>query len=97
MVNSIKRMIAPPPMVDLDIDQNGHSGRWKFCGGTIPRSEIVYFTQVAFCLIVVITAIVNLTIYKDTSDAQLWTALLTAHVGYLLPSPSLKSAQKSYG
>jgi hypothetical protein len=64
------------------------SSKWNFMHWTLPKSEIVFFAQVIIIYAVVITAIVNLTI--GHSDSKLWTALLTGHIGYLLPNPSLK-------
>ncbi len=67
------------------------SGKWNIFHWTIPRSEIVFFVQVIIIYVVVITSIVNLTIGKE--DSKLWTALLTGHIGYLLPNPSLKKSK----
>lgn len=63
---------------------------WPLFGTRLPKSEIQYFSQVLFIFLVAVTSILNLTIYKDPSSAQFWTALLSSSVGYILPNPSLK-------
>jgi hypothetical protein len=64
------------------------SSKWHFCGHVFPRSEIVFFIQVTMVFIVSIVSIVNITM--NHPDSQLWIALLSSSVGYLLPSPNLK-------
>jgi len=53
-----------------------------------PKEEIVYLCQVILLYIVIITCIINLSI--DNGNSNLWTALLSSSLGYMLPSPSLK-------
>ena len=62
--------------------------KWNVFKWHVPRSEVVFFTQVILIYAVVITSLVNLT--SETSNPQLWTALLTGHLGYLLPNPTLR-------
>ena len=64
------------------------SSKWHFCGHMFPRSEIVFFIQVTLVFIVAIVSIVNITMQHP--DSQLWIALLSSSVGYILPSPNLK-------
>ena len=61
--------------------------RWTFLGTELPKSEIVYFCQIAVVYIIIITAIVNLTINSDKTE--LWVSLLSSAIGYALPSPTL--------
>jgi len=65
----------------------GSSSKWHFFGQALPRSEIVFFVQVTLVFIVVIVSIVNITMQHP--DSQLWIALLSSSVGYLLLSPTL--------
>lgn len=53
-----------------------------------PKEEIVYLCQVVLLYIVIITCIINLSV--DNGNSNLWTALLSSSLGYMLPSPSLK-------
>ena len=74
-------------------DSNSDHRDWNDLGRKLPKSEIVFFVQVLLIYIVVITSIVNLTINTE-GDGKLWTALLSANIGYILPNPSLKKKEK---
>ena len=68
-------------------DANGKG--WWCCSGTrVPRAEIVYLCQITVVLIIVLASIYNLSTH--TGDQQLWTALLSSCMGYLLPNPTIK-------
>ena len=58
-------------------------------GSRVPRAEIVYLCQIILILSIVFASIHNLT--KEQGDKQLWTALLSSCMGYLLPNPTIKS------
>lgn len=62
---------------------------WNIFGHSLPRKEIVYFSQITLVYIVTIFCIINLTLYDEKT--QLWTALLSGCLGYILPSPTLDS------
>ena len=66
---------------------SSHTTIWEIFGKHMPKSEIVFFSQVVLIYIVVITCIINLT--RSEEKAQLWTALLSCCLGYLLPNPTL--------
>jgi hypothetical protein len=68
--------------------QESRSNRWKFCGGDVPRSELVVFSQVIIIYIVVCLCLFNLT--SGRGDSNLWSALLSGSLGYLLPNPTIK-------
>ena len=61
---------------------------WVFFGEKLPRSEIVYFTQIILLFIIIITAVANLSL--KTNQEELWITLLCTSVGYILPSPNIK-------
>ena len=63
--------------------------QWRVFGRRIPKQEAVFFSQVILIYTVVITCILNLSLTKDNSN--LWTALLSSCLGYILPSPTIKS------
>jgi len=86
--------IGPTDNITFDMphvaDNNSashRSSKWHFCGHVFPRSEIVFFIQVLMVFIVAIVSIVNITMQHP--DSQLWIALLSSSVGYLLPSPKM--------
>ena len=72
----------------MDSHSDSIRSYWSLCGTDIPKAEVVFFTQVVLIYIVVLTSIVNLTLGNEYSN--LWVALLSANIGYLLPNPSLK-------
>ena len=57
---------------------------------TPTANEISFIVQVLIIFIVVIASIVNLSL--QNGDSNLWTALLSCFVGYVLPNPKLKSS-----
>jgi hypothetical protein len=61
----------------------------RFFSKRPPKSEGVFFSQIIILYIVVITCIVNLSLANGNSN--LWTALLSSSLGYMLPTPSLKT------
>ena len=71
---------------------SSHGGRWNVCGSEVPKEEIVFFTQVILIYVIAITSIVNLTM--DAKNDTLWTSLLSASLGYMLPAPQLNSHKK---
>jgi hypothetical protein len=52
------------------------------------KHSAVFVAQVLASTIVIVAAIYNLSV--SDHNTTLWTALLSANIGYLLPSPSLK-------
>lgn len=66
---------------------------WTTACGKFPKGEVVYLCQVFVIIGVVIACIVNLSISTGEKDS-LWASLLSASVGYILPSPSIKKDKK---
>jgi hypothetical protein len=64
------------------------NSNWVMFGQNIPKSEIVFFTQVIILYTVIIVSIYNLS--KGSNDDKLWITLLSSSIGYLLPNPSIK-------
>lgn len=67
--------------------------RWNTVCGKLPKREIVYFCQVLAIYIIIIACIVNLTLGSDKDT--LWASLISASVGFLLPSPKLPGSNKN--
>lgn len=61
---------------------------WVAFGKKIPRSEIVFLCQVIILYTVIVVSIYNLTV--GNANSNLWTALLSSCLGYLLPNPKIK-------
>ena len=64
---------------------------WKICNQTnLPRSEIVFFLQMWFILLLISIFIVKLTVLKpNCEETSFWISILSSLVGYLLPNPRL--------
>ena len=79
---------------DLIHDRVSHtsSTTWKWCGENIPRNEIVFFVQVIFAFTIIIACIVHLALKDDNSE--FWMVMLSACMGYIMPSPSMKLPSK---
>lgn len=67
---------------------SNNSQTWNIFNRKFPKEEIVFFTQVLLIYFVVITCIVNLAI--DRGNNLVWSNLLSACVGYMIPSPNIK-------
>ena len=63
-------------------------GEWSFCGKDIPKSEIVFFSQIIAIYFVVGFSIYNIT--AGNQNINLWISLLSSCLEYLLPSPVIK-------
>ena len=77
--------VSVAPMESSETHSNQ---QWQLCGHGVPKSEIVFFCQVIILYTVILTSIYNLT--KGNGDSNLWTALLSSSLGYMLPHPTIK-------
>ncbi len=69
-------------------DDRSSSVPWKVCGSGVPKSELVFFSQVVILCVVVCMCLFNLT--TGRGDSNLWSALLSGSLRYLLPNPTIK-------
>jgi hypothetical protein len=72
-------------MAQSDMDS---TSSWVAFGKKIPQSEIVFLCQVIILYTVIVVSIYNLTV--GNANSNLWTALLSSCLGYLLPNPTIK-------
>ena len=70
------------------------SSKWNWFGRKFPKREAVFFTQVIIIYIVIIACIINISIGNGNSN--LWVALLSSCLGYLLPNPSMNNGPVLY-
>lgn len=61
---------------------------WNIFGYSVPKQEVVFFSQIIALYIVIFVCLINLCLGKERND--IWISLLSASIGYLLPNPSLK-------
>lgn len=60
---------------------------WHIFGARIPRSEVVFLSQVVVMYGVIVSCICNLSLHNE--NTELWVALLSSCLGYLLPTPQI--------
>ena len=75
----------------IDSPQDPSVKTWRVFGRAVPRSQIVFLTQVVIVYIVIVACIVNLSTHNGSTE--LWTALLSSSLGYLLPAPQLEDVR----
>lgn len=74
-------------------DQESNHTKWKWFGEICPKQEVVFFAQIICIYIVIIACIVNLSL--RIGESNMWVALLSSCLGYLLPSPTLSKYERS--
>ena len=71
-------------------EENQERRSWKFCNSSLPRSEVVYFTQIVIILFLIGVSLIKLVFfYLDCEESTFWFSLLSCTVGYALPNPKL--------
>jgi hypothetical protein len=75
-------------MEECNISTLSKGETWNIFGNSIPKQEVVFFSQVIILYIVIIIGLINLIL--DKGDRNLWLSLLSGSIGYLLPNPSLR-------
>ena len=70
------------------IDASNDSTPWHLFCIKCPKEEIVFLCQIVVLYTVIVISIYNLSVGHD--DSNLWTALLSSSLGYLLPNPTLR-------
>ena len=73
------------------IEEDSVRSLWKFCNSiTLPRAEVVFFTQATLIFILVIASLLKLTLDRPPcKEISVWFSLLFGAVGYILPNPKL--------
>lgn len=61
---------------------------WTLCCTKAPKDQIIYCCQLAVALIIIVVGLINITFTEN--DACLWSSLVSASVGYLVPNPKIK-------
>ena len=57
----------------------------------ITHKHIIYYCQIGAIYIIVIACLLNLSLFNDKDCV--WSTLLSASIGYLLPPPKLKRSK----
>ena len=90
----IRRRPPPPPPAAAAAQQElrPRTRLWHMFGRRVPRSEIVFCCQTLLVYVVAVTSLVNITL--SNGPLNLWIALLSSSLGYLLPHPSLDKTDR---
>lgn len=80
------QMMRPPDKKS----QSSRTSLWEFFGQVLPRSEIVFLSQMIVIYAVIAVSLVNLTRGSDGDGGKLWIALLSSCLGYILPNPKIE-------
>ena len=71
-------------------EENQERRSWKFCNSRLPRSEVVYFTQIVIILFLIGVSLIKLVFFHlACEESTFWFSLLSCTVGYALPNPKL--------
>ena len=72
-------------------DEENHERRsWKFFNSRLPRSEVVYFTQILIIFFLIVVSLTKLVFSQlDCKESTFWFSLLSCTIGYALPNPKL--------
>ena len=88
----IRRRPPPPPPAAAQQELRPRTRLWHMFGRRVPRSEIVFCCQTLLVYVVAVTSLVNITL--SNGPLNLWIALLSSSLGYLLPHPSLDKTDR---
>ena len=66
---------------------------WDVFGKRVPRAEIVFVCQMIVIYVVIGVSLFSLTRENESTAKQLWIALLSSCLGYLLPNPRIDPPQ----
>ena len=75
-------------------DQKSNHSKWKVFGDICPKQGVVFFAQIIIIYIVIIACIVNLSL--KIGESNMWVALLSSCLGYLLPSPTIAKHERPF-
>ena len=71
-------------------EENQERRSWKFFNSRLPRSEVVYFTQILIILFLILVSLTKLVFSQlDCEESTFRFSLLSCTVGYALPNPKL--------
>ena len=78
-------------ITDLVFDTEHQERRsWRFCNSRLPRSEVVYYTQIIIIIFLITVSLAKLFFFSlDCEESTFWFSLFSCTVGYALPNPKL--------
>ena len=71
-------------------EENQERRSWKLCNSRLPRSEVVYFSQIIIILFLIGVSLIKLVFFHlDCEESTFWFSLLSCTFGYALSNPRL--------
>ena len=85
--------MTPPP--------SDHNTSWRFpFGFSAPRGQVIFFVQIGAALLVIFTAIINLSVPSlciSPEERNFWKISLSSTIAYIFPNPSLRGTSNNNG
>lgn len=88
-------MTVVPDEIDSGIhtivfdEQENERPSWKLFGYNVPRSEVIFFFQIFIVMIMIVFSCIMLVITEACEDKNIYTAILSVSVGFIIPNPKL--------
>ncbi len=83
--------IDPTSVTGSISSTSSSSSRWKFFGQNVPKSEVVYISQMFIIFVVIVSCIINLSLKNGNSE--MWVSFFGYAFGAMLPPPKLQIAK----
>ena len=77
------------PFPKSDSETRSTEEMWHLLGTRVPKTEIVYFSQIVIVYVIIITSITTLSLQNGLKE--LLISLLSSYNGDALPNPKLKN------
>tara|TARA_B110000305_G_C19278959_1_gene558269 strand:+ start:222 stop:512 length:291 start_codon:yes stop_codon:yes gene_type:complete len=96
MKNISETTIMEPELVERKYTSNqSFRARYESCCGTIDKECFDFVTRMIFIFTVLIFAMIQVINVRDTNQHQIYLSIITSILGFMLPSPTLRTTIKS--
>jgi len=75
--------------------KNGLRAKYESCCGNIDKECFDFVVRMIFIFSVLLFSMIQVMVVKDTNQHQIYLSIITSILGYMIPSPSLRSIVKS--
>ena len=88
----------PRPAMIKSLPSTSGTDQWRVFGRNTAVSKIIFLSQIIAIYTVIFTSLLNLSLISagvlpNSSMLNLWSTLLASSIGYILPSPKMKTKQ----
>ena len=93
-----EEQISALQLMHQSSNSSSATSQWNMLGSKVPKTEIVYFSQIFILLVIILACILNLSVpalrsAENGAPIELWIILLSTCMGCILPTPKLKSSK----